>query len=176
LFLDGRYGVRDASFSALEQAVDQRRIPRRSTQAGEHLRVGQMTIRILWPPPPAPGESPPANPNERATVAIVSHRGFDLFLSADAESPVLLPLDLPHVDAMKVPHHGSADPGLPQLLERLKPTVAAIETGRGNDYGHPTPSTLNALRGHVPRVYRSDRDGTTELTVRGDRIAIRTHR
>ncbi|HEX6712956.1 MAG TPA: ComEC/Rec2 family competence protein, partial [Thermoleophilaceae bacterium] len=47
LFLDGRYGVRDASFSALEQAVDQRRIPRRSTQAGEHLRVGQMTIRIL---------------------------------------------------------------------------------------------------------------------------------
>jgi competence protein ComEC len=109
-------------------------------------------------------------------VAIVSEDGFDLFLSADAESPVLLPLDLPQVDAMKVPHHGSEDPGLPQLLERLKPETAAIETGRGNDYGHPTPPTLNALRHRVPHVYRSDRDGTTELTVSGDRIAIRTHR
>jgi competence protein ComEC len=77
---------------------------------------------------------------------------------------------------MKVPHHGSVDTGLPELLDRLRPSVAAIETGRGNDYGHPTPQALAALRGRVPRVYRSDRDGTTELTVDGGRIAIRTHR
>jgi competence protein ComEC len=176
LFLDGRYGVPDASFDALEREVDRRRIPRRDTQAGEALNVGEMRIRILWPPRREPGEPPPANPNERATVAIVSAGDFDLFLSADAESGPLLSLDLPRVDAMKVPHHGSADPGLPQVLDRLQPTVAAIETGRGNRYGHPTPSTLNALRRRVPRVYRTDRDGTTELTVDGDRIAIRTHR
>ena len=138
--------------------------------------MGRMRIRIIWPPPRAAGDPPPANPNERATVAIVSEGGFDLFLSADAESDVLLPLELPQVDAMKVPHHGSADPGLPQLLARLRPKVAAVETGRGNRYGHPTPPTLDALRSRVPRVYRTDRDGTTELTVDGDRIAIRTHR
>ena len=176
LFLDGRDGVPDRSFDALERDVDRRRIPRRPTRAGERLRVGGMTIHILWPPPRGPGTPPPANPNERATVAIVSEDRFDLFLSADAESGPLLGLDLPRVDAMKIPHHGSADPGLPRLLDRLKPRIAAIETGRGNRYGHPTPSTLNALRGRVPRVYRSDRDGTTELTITGDRIAIRTHR
>jgi competence protein ComEC len=176
LFLDGRYNVPDKSFIALEHEVDRRRVPRRPTRAGQTFRVGRMTIRILWPRPPAPGEPPPANPNDRATVAIVSEDGFDLFLSADAESPALLPLDLPQVDAMKVPHHGSEDPGLPQLLQRLRPKIAAIETGRGNDYGHPTPPTLNALRHRVPRVYRSDRDGTTELTVSGSQIAIRTHR
>src|SRR3954451_23987633 len=176
LFLDGRDGVRDASFVALENEVDRRRIPRRPTRAGERLHVGGITIHILWPPPRRADEPPPADPNERATVAIVSAGAFHLFLSADAESPVLLPLDLPHVDAMKVPHHGSADAGLPQLLDRLQPKIAAIETGRGNRYGHPTPQTLNALRGRVPRVYRSDRDGTTELTVDNDRIAIRTHR
>ena len=175
LFLDGRDGVEDPSFAALEREVDRRRIPRRPTRAGERLRVGDIRIRILWPP--ARGDAPPpADPNERATVAIVSEGRFDLLLSADAESPVLLPLELPQVDAMKVPHHGSADPGLPQLLDRLRPQVAAIETGRGNRYGHPTAPTLDALRSRVPRVYRSDRDGTTELTVTGDRIAIRTHR
>jgi competence protein ComEC len=176
LFLDGRDGVPDRSFDELEREVDSRRIPRRSTRAGERLRVGNMTIRILWPLPREPLTPPPVNPNERATVAIVSEGGFDLFLSADAESGPLLNLELPQVDAMKIPHHGSADPGLPQLLDRLKPKIAAIETGRGNPYGHPTPFTLNALRRRVPRVYRSDRDGTTELTVTGDRIAIRTHR
>jgi competence protein ComEC len=175
LFLDGRYGVRDASFSALEREVDRRRTPRRPATAGERLRVGAMTIRILWPPPRHAYAPPPAEPNTRAVVAIVSEGGFDLFLSADAESPVTLPLSLPAVDAMKVAHHGSVDSGLPQLLKRLKPKIAAIETGRGNPYGHPTKPTLRALR-RVPRVYRTDRDGTIELTVSGDRVAIRTHR
>jgi competence protein ComEC len=176
LFLDGRDGVPDRSFELLEQEVDRRRIARRATHAGETLHVGGMTIRILWPPRRAAGEPPPDDPNDRATVAVVSAAGFDLFLSADAESHALLPLDLPQVDAMKVPHHGSADPDLPRLLERLRPKIAAIETGRGNPYGHPTPPTLDALRTRVPHVFRSDRDGTTELTVSGDRIAIRTHR
>jgi competence protein ComEC len=176
LFLDGRDGVQDPSFLALEHEVDRRHIARRPTRAGERLRVGAMSIHILWPPPRRPNESPPTDPNERATVAIVSEGGFDLFLSADAESPALRTLALPRVEAMKVPHHGSADPGLPDLLDRLRPTVAAIETGRGNRYGHPRPTTLDALRRRVPRVYRTDRDGTTELTVTGGRIAIRTHR
>jgi len=175
LFLDGRDGVRDASFIALEREVDRRRVPRRPSRAGERLRVGGMVIRILWPPARREGP-PPGDPNERATVAVVSEGGFDLLLSADAESPVLSKLRLKRVAAMKVPHHGSADPGLPHLLDRLKPTVAAIETGRSNRYGHPRPPTLAALRNRVPRVYRTDRDGTTELTVIGDRIAIRTHR
>ena len=175
LFLSGRDGRLDPSFIALEREVDRRRIPRRPVRAGERLRVGGMTIRMLWPPP-RDAATPVGDPNERAAVAIVSERDFDLFLSADAESPVLEGLDLPPVDAMKVPHHGSADPGLPALLGRLRPQVAAIETGRGNPYGHPVPSTLGALRARVPRVYRSDRDGTTELTVGDGRIAIRTHR
>ena len=67
-------------------------------------------------------------------------------LSADAESVALLPLDLPDVDAMKVPHHGSSDPGLPEVLARLRPEVAGIEVGLHNTYGHPAPGTLDALR------------------------------
>jgi competence protein ComEC len=174
LFLDGRYGVRDASFEALEHEVDGRHIPRRPVVRGEQLHVGQLTIHVLWPPPRG-NAPPPADPNTRAAVAIVSAGDFKLFLSADAEAPVLLPLDLPRVTAMKVPHHGSAEAGLPQLLRRLQPKVAAIECGRGNPFAHPRPSTLAALR-RVPRVYRTDRDGTIELTVGRGRIAIRTHR
>jgi competence protein ComEC len=98
-------------------------------------------------------------------VAIVSEGGFDLFLSADAESEALLPLALPPVEAMKVPHHGSSDPGLPEVLRRLRPQVAGIEVGKGNSYGHPAPPTLAALRAAGVSTYRTDRDGTVSLTV-----------
>ena len=75
---------------------------------------------------------------------------------------------------MKVSHHGSADPGLPEVLERLRPQVAAIEVGADNSYGHPTPEALAALRAAVPHVYRTDRDGTVTLTVRNGDMAIET--
>ena len=91
---------------------------------------------------------------------------FDLLLPADAESEVTATLDLPDVEALKVAHHGSDDPGLPALLARTRPEFAAIEVGR-NTYGHPTPATLSALRAAVPQVARADRDGTVRLRVTG---------
>ncbi len=139
--------------------------------AGQVLTFGAITMRLLWPPPPGPGFRAEGDPNDRAIVALVRVGAFDLFLSADAESNVTGTLPLPHVEAMKVAHHGSADPGLPALLERLQPQVAAIEVGRGNTYGHPTPSTLAALRG-VPHVYRTDRDGTVRLRVHGGAMTV----
>jgi competence protein ComEC len=73
---------------------------------------------------------------------------------------------------MKVSHHGSSDPGLPDVLRRLHPSVAAIEVGAGNTYGHPAPSTVAALRAAVPHVYRTDRDGTVVLRVRGTEMEV----
>ena len=46
---------------------------------------------------------------------------------------------------LKVAHHGSEDPGLPDLLRMLRPRVAVISVGEGNDYGHPRAETLAAL-------------------------------
>jgi competence protein ComEC len=126
---------------------------------------------VLWPPPPGPDFRPEGDPNDRAIVALVESGDFDLFLPADAESNVTAGLSLAPVEALKVAHHGSADDGLPALLERLRPEIAAIEVGRGNTYGHPTPSTLAALRS-VDHVFRTDRDGTVRLRVHGGAMTV----
>jgi competence protein ComEC len=173
LFLDGGDGTGDPDFRALEQEADRRGVQRVAARAGETLRAGGLRIDVISPGPSS-SRSPPEDPNARAVVAIVSEQGFRLFLSADAESPALLPLDLPAVTAMKVPHHGSADPGLPRVLARLRPRVATIEVGAHNLYGHPRPGTLAALAGAVPHVYRTDRDGTVTLTVDGGAMRIAT--
>ena len=139
--------------------------------AGQLLTLGGIRMRMLWPPPPDPDLRPEGDPNGRALVAHVQVGEFDLLLPADAESDVTAAIPLPEVEALKVAHHGSADEGLPAMLERTDPEVAAIEVGRGNTYGHPAPSTLDALK-VVPHVYRTDLDGTVRLRVRGGEIQV----
>jgi competence protein ComEC len=171
LVLDGGAGWPTYVQRGLPAALAADHARRVDAYAGQVLTFGAITMRLLWPPAPGPDFRPEGDPNDRAIVALVRVGDFDLFLSADAESNVLAPLSLPRVEAMKVPHHGSADPGLPALLQRLRPQIAAIEVGRGNTYGHPTPSTLAALR-VVPHVYRTDRDGTVRLRVHAGAMTV----
>jgi competence protein ComEC len=168
----GPFGARAVAKAAQLSAA--RRVRRIASDAGQVLRAGPIELRVLWPRR-VPAAPPGAEPNDRATVIHLRDGRFDLLLTADAESNATAGLDLPVVDALKVAHHGSADPGLPGLLRRLRPRVAVISAGRHNIYGHPTASTLTALRS-VPVVRRTDRDGTVRLTVHDGRLAVRSAR
>ena len=136
-----------------------------AAHAGQKISVDGIGLELLWPPRDERADVS-RDPNEVALVAHVRHGDFDLLLPADAESGVLRRLELAPVEALKVSHHGSEDAGLPDVLARLRPAVAAIEVGRGNSYGHPAPGTLAALK-VVPQVARTDVDGTVRLRVRG---------
>jgi competence protein ComEC len=171
LVLDGGAGWPSAVQRALPDVAAAAGARVAAARAGQALSLGRLRLRLLWPPPPGAGWRPEGTPNLRAVVALASVGSFDLLLPADAESDVTLPLELPRVEALKVAHHGSADEGLPLLLRRVAPTVAAIEVGRDNTYGHPTQDALTALRA-VPHVLRTDRDGTIRLRVRGTAMSI----
>lgn len=172
--LDGGAGWHTSQRPAIDAALRRHATARRVVPvAGQVLRVGPLRLDVLWPPA-ASGTTPAGDPNDRAVVARVSEGAFDVLLTADAESPVTLPIARDPVDVLKVAHHGSADPRLPLLLRRLRPQVAAIEVGRHNSYGHPSPVALRAL-GSVPRLLRTDRDGTARVTVTDGRMTVRTH-
>jgi competence protein ComEC len=170
LVIDGGAGWRSRVQSALPAAVAADRAREVVPRAGQTVTLGGIRLRILWPP--APTGPLTGDPNERAVVARAEAGAFSLLLTADAESDVTAPLNLQPVDALKVAHHGSADAGLPALLARLHPRVAAIEVGRRNTYGHPAPATLAALKRAVPTVVRTDRDGTVRLHVLGRRMWV----
>jgi competence protein ComEC len=171
IVLDGRDGDRSPIPATVDTAAREHRVPVERIGRGDQLQLGPIRIRVLWPPPLAGGDGG-GDPNDRAVVAEVAANGARVLLAADAESNVLSRLDLEPVDVLKVSHHGSRDPGLPAILERLRPRVALIEVGRHNTYGHPAQSTLRALA-VVPEVRRTDRDGSTgvDLSAGGTRIA-----
>jgi competence protein ComEC len=143
-----------------------------TARRGQEFQLGHLELRVLWPDGAAP---PGANPNDYAIVLLASFGDVDVLLTADAESNVTGRLRLPPVEVLKVAHHGSSDDGLGPLLEHLDPTVAVISVGRGNDYSHPTPSTLAALASMpATAVYRTDRDGAVVVETDGRRVTVQT--
>jgi competence protein ComEC len=173
--LDGDDGRPTPDHRAILAAAGARGVRLVAPDAGEVLRAGRIELSVLWPHEEATALHAGEDPNLRAIVAEVHDGDFSLLLTADAESDITAPLDLGPVTALKVAHHGSADPGLPDLLRRLQPQVAVIEVGAHNPYGHPTAQALSALR-VVPQVYRTDHDGTVRLDVGAGRMEVSTTR
>jgi competence protein ComEC len=146
----------------------------RVVRAGEAFHLGRLVVRVLWP---ADAGRPDEDPNLNAVVLLASFGATDVFLSADAESDVTSTLPLEEVEIMKVAHHGSEDPGLGDELRDLRPRIAVISCGRGNDYGHPRPGTLAALAGAPGvTVYRTDEDGRVVIETDGRGFRVQTSR
>jgi competence protein ComEC len=155
--------------AALAEA-GKRRVPVLQARAGQTYRLGPLVLRVLWPRRIA---SDSTNPNDNGVVVLASYGELDLLLTGDAESHVTAPLRPPAAEILKVAHHGSSDPFLPQLLAQVRPAVALVSAGRYNSYGHPAPSTLAALEAHRGlRVYRTDRDGRVTLESDGRRLVV----
>lgn len=145
-----------------------------TARAGSSYRLGMLRLRVLWPEDAGTATD---DPNNHAVVLLASYGAVDALLAADAESRVILPLDPPAAEILKVAHHGSADEGLPELLSVVRPRIAVISVGRENDYGHPAPSTLAALERFAGlALYRTDEDGSVSVESDGGRIAVRTER
>jgi competence protein ComEC len=175
LLLDGRDGVREPIGLRMAAEARRRHVATAAPEAGETIRAGRIELRILSPPREPPEDHAGEDPNQRAIVAEARVGAFRMLLTADAESDVLSTLDLEPVDVLKVSHHGSADPGLAPVLERLRPRVDAIEVGAHNTYGHPVPATVRTLEAAGAAVYRTDRDGSVQLEERGGRLVVKTH-
>jgi competence protein ComEC len=157
--IDGGGETPRADFRELRARLRERGTASVPAVAGHRWTCGDVSIELAGPPPQPPGTPPPANPNDRAAVTTVDVGGLRMLASGDAESAVLLRLALAPADVLKVPHHGSADPGLPRLLSLVRPSVALIGVGADNRYGHPTPQAIGDLTAAGARVLRTDRDG-----------------
>ena len=77
---------------------------------------------------------------------------------------------------MKVGHHGSRDAVNDEEMRVLKPELALIGVGAGNDYGHPTEQTLGVLERGGSKVLRTDLHGDITLGFSSESIAVSTQK
>lgn len=148
--------------------------------AGDRLSVDEIGLRVLWP---IRGQVPTVPPDggsgiNNVSVVLLGQVGSRRFLlMGDVEQeidPSLLVDDLPHVDLLKVAHHGSRTATTATFVEAVRPRVAVASAGAGNPYGHPTRATMDRLAAAGARVLRTDRDGTVVATFQADRMSVRT--
>jgi len=128
---------------------------------GQRITVGAASLELLAPNQQAPVG---ADPNDSSAVAIARAGSLSALLTADSESPSLERLPLGHVDVFKIPHHGSSDPGLGSILQRVTPLMSVVEVGR-NSYGHPTKQAITEAKRWGP-VWRTDLSGHVTISPR----------
>jgi competence protein ComEC len=163
-----------ADHDAAMAAARRRHVPVEIVHEGDAFRIGKLRLRILWPDEPG---LPSEDPNQHAVVALASYGATDVLLTADAESDVTGRLRIPPVEVLKVAHHGSEDRGLPDLLRTLRPRLAVISVGKGNDYGHPRPETIAALRAEPGlETLRTDESGRIVVESDGRTLSVRAQR
>jgi competence protein ComEC len=109
--------------------------------------------------------------NEDSLVFRLQYGAFSMLFTADAGFPaedcmLAAAVDLKST-VLKVGHHGSRFSTSEAFLDRVAPKAALISAGSGNSFGLPSSQTLALLAGRGIRTYRTDRDGTIELTSDG---------
>jgi competence protein ComEC len=155
-----------ASAAATGSALAAAGVPVRAASAGDRGSAGTLAWQVLLA---GAGEGA----NDSSVVLAARTAGLDVVLLGDLEDAgqaELVPLVSP-ADVVKVAHHGSAVQSR-ALAERLRPAVALVSSGRGNEYGHPTDEALDLYSGLGAAVVRTDECGTTALVVRGGEVSL----
>lgn len=146
--------------------------------AGDQLRIDAIRLRVLWPVrgdvPLEPADGGTAI-NNVSIVLLGEVAGRRFLLAGDVEQdidPSLIAEGLPHLDLLKVAHHGSRTASTDAFLEAVRPSVTVVSAGTGNPYGHPAPSTIARLEAAGARVYRTDTNGSVEVSLEASRVTV----
>jgi competence protein ComEC len=145
---------------------------------GDRFALDDVAFGVLWPDAGAVPREPTdtgTGINNVSVVLLGEVGGRRFLLAGDVEEgidPILLRRGIPHVDLLKVAHHGSRTSSTPAFLDAVAATVAVVSAGAGNPYGHPAPATIARLEARVEHVLRTDTDGSVEVDLTPDRVSV----
>jgi len=112
-----------------------------------------------------------------SSIVIQLEFGNNSFLfTGDAETKNENSRQWEQVDLLKVGHHGSNTSSGESFINQVKPTYSVIMVGENNSYGLPRDKVLERLENINSVIYRTDRNGTIEVTSDGNEIAIKTEK
>lgn len=161
----GGYAYRDAVATARAD-----RIPIVYPRAGMFWRTEDgVTLTFIGPSLPFIVSNNQINDN--SVAFILQYKHFRMLFTGDAgvaaEQRFLSEgIDL-HANVLKVGHHGSRYSSSRAFIAAVHPKYAIISVGLHNMFGHPAPSTIEALQDFGTQVYRTDENGAVQIATDG---------
>lgn len=163
-----------------KMALEVENVPVAEMGQGAWIDLGDgVALWALWPP----REEELAgldedDKNERSLVLKLVYGEFTALLTGDighpSEEALLLAGEPLAAHVLKVGHHGSEHSSSPGFVASVAPSVAVIQVGEGNRYGHPDPTVMKILDGRL--VLRNDKHGRVSIRSDGTRMWIVTER
>jgi competence protein ComEC len=162
----------------LELVRDKGIAPIKARRGGALDMGPDVTAQILWPMEPLLLDGGAPSHNDNSVVLKLTYGAVSFIISGDIEEPAehqLVDLDIDpslRADVLVVGHHGSKTSSSADWLDAVKPSVALIGVGLHNEYGHPHDEVLQRLHARGIEVYRTDLDGTVEITSDGSTFDV----
>lgn len=136
-------------------------------------------VESIWPVRASNEPVAADDPNEHNMVYMIHYKGIKAMVTGDLLEEDELEMikyykgtDTLECDVLKVAHHGSKSSSSEAFLDAASPSVAVIQVGRNNMYGHPHKQTLERLEERGIKVLRTDINGAVGLDIRYGRIKI----
>jgi competence protein ComEC len=119
--------------------------------------------------------------DDRSIVLRIEYGETNILLAGDIESGAEINMgmqasDLLRSQVLKVAGHGSYNASTQSFIDAVKPAVSIISVGAGNKPGDPSPLVLDRLHNAGSQIYRTDQDGTVEITAEKERFWVQSER
>lgn len=150
------------TYEEVIDAISAKKLKVTSPKTGDKFTVGNVECEVMSI------RNDKDDYNNCSIVIKIDFNNVSYLFTGDAEESVESSRKWPHIDVLKVGHHGSNTSSSKNFLEQIKPEVALISVGQGNTYGHPTQATLKRLSNIGAKIYRTDENGTILLIEKGE--------
>lgn len=164
-----------STYNSWQKEIQNQQIPDKLVKAGDVKDFNDVKIIVLHPLSPL-SDQKIDNLNNASIVSRLEYKNFSVLYLGDAETDVQKKISATMNSAtiLKVGHHGSRNGTLEELLAVVRPAVGVISAGPGNKYGHPHAEALNLLKKYAVRIFRTDQNGTVEITSDGKGYSTKT--
>ncbi len=157
------------TFEDVLEAIENKNLTVTAPNKGDEIVLGQATGEFMTEP-----ILDKDNLNVSSLVFRLEFGNNSFLFMGDAEEENEKTISWPKTDVLKVGHHGSSTSSSEEFLKQVQPQYAIIMVGEDNSYGLPTQETIDKLNTIGSTIYRTDENGTIQLTSDGNTIEIKT--
>ena len=157
------------TFEDVLEAIENKNLTVTAPNKGDEIVLGQATGEFMTEP-----ILDKDNLNVSSLVFRLEFGNNSFLFMGDAEEENEKTISWPKTDVLKVGHHGSSTSSSEEFLKQVQPQYAIIMVGEDNSYGLPTQETINKLNTIGSTIYRTDENGTIQLTSDGNTIKVKT--
>ena len=167
---------KDEEYAKVAQTLAERDIPLQLIGAGDVMRVGTVTAKVLWPAPKDDPNLPSRNNDSIVLRLQLGER--TLLLTGDiemaGENGMLRSGEDLRADVVKVAHHGSKTSSTADFIAAARPRFAIISVGQTSIFGHPNEDVVERWKRSGSQVLTTGNSGTITVTTDGRELEIET--